>query len=273
MPIGIFDSGFGGLTVMKEIVRVLPQYDYVYLGDNARAPYGPRSFETIYKYTLQVVKWFFERDCALVILACNTASAKALRTIQQQDLPKLDPKRRVLGIIRPVTENANLFSQSKHIGILGTEGTVSSRSYVIEIQKFFPDLMVTQEACPMWVPLIENGEHESPGADYFVQKHIHRILQSDPLIDALVLGCTHYPLLMNKIKKYLPPHVKVISQGELVATSLAEYLQRHPEIEQRCEKNGQRVYYTTEAPETFNATANLFCDKPIQALHTSLEGY
>ncbi|MGC8803529.1 MAG: glutamate racemase [Bacteroidales bacterium] len=273
MPIGIFDSGFGGLTVMKEIVRQLPQYDYIYLGDNARAPYGPRSFETVYKYTLQAIKWFFEHDCALVILACNTASAKALRTIQQNDLPRMDPSRRVLGIIRPVTENANHFSQSKHIGILGTEGTVSSRSYVIEIQKFFPELKVTQEACPMWVPLVENGEHESDGADYFVEKHISHILQVDPQIDAIVLGCTHYPLLMNKIKKYLPGHVKVISQGEIVAESLAKYLQRHPEIESRCEKNGQRQYYTTESPEIFNGVANIFCDKPINAMRTSLEGY
>jgi glutamate racemase len=273
MPIGIFDSGFGGLTVMKEIVRRLPQYDYIYLGDNARAPYGPRSFDTVYKYTLQAVKWFFERDCALVILACNTASAKALRTIQQNDLPHIDPSRRVLGIIRPVTENANHFSKTKHIGILGTEGTVSARSYVIEIQKFFPDLSVTQEACPMWVPLVENGEYDSPGADYFVQKHINNILQADPQIDALVLGCTHYPLLMNKIKKYLPARVNVISQGEIVAASLADYLQRHPEIESRCEKNGRYVYYTTESPEVFNTTASHFCQEPIIALHTSLEGY
>jgi len=258
---------------MKEIVRLLPQYDYIYLGDNARAPYGPRSFTTIYKYTLQAVKWFFEHGCALVILACNTASAKALRTIQQNDLPRIDPSRRVLGIIRPVTENVNHFSKTKHIGILGTEGTVSSRSYVIEIHKFFPELTVSQEACPMWVPLVENGEHDGPGADYFVQKHINHILQADPRIDALILGCTHYPLLLNKIKQYLPAHVNVISQGEIVASSLVDYLQRHPEIECRCEKNGRRTYFTTESPEIFNVTASLFCDQPIHAIHTSLEGY
>ncbi|MCX7986920.1 MAG: glutamate racemase [Bacteroidales bacterium] len=273
MPIGIFDSGFGGLTVMKEIVRQLPQYDYIYLGDNARAPYGPRSFDTIYKYTLQAVKWFFAHDCALVILACNTASAKALRTIQQNDLPHIDPTRRVLGIIRPVTENVDHFTKSKHVGILGTQGTVSSKSYVIEIQKFFPELKVSQEACPMWVPLVENAEHEGPGADYFVQKHIHNILKTDPLIDTIILGCTHYPLLLSKIKKYIPSNIQVISQGEIVASSLADYLKRHPEIEMRCEKNGRRSYYTTESPDIFNNTASIFCDQPIEAMRTSLEGF
>ncbi len=273
MPIGIFDSGYGGLTVLESIIRELPQYDYLYLGDNARSPYGSRSFNTVYKYTLQAVKWFFERNCPLVILACNTASAKALRTIQQKDLPLLDPTRRVLGIIRPMAENVSQYTSTRHIGILATSGTVYSQSYVIEIQKLFPDIEVIQEACPMWVPLIENGEHESDGADYFVKKHLHNILDSNPLIDTLVLGCTHYPLLLNKIYQFLPRSVNVIPQGEIVAKSLADYLKRHPEIENRCEKNGQRWYYTTETAEIFTATANIFFHYPMEALHTSLEGY
>jgi glutamate racemase len=273
MPIGIFDSGFGGLTVMREIVKSLPQYDYIYLGDNARSPYGTRSFETIHKYTLQAVKWFFEHDCHLVILACNTASAKALRTIQQEDLPHLDPQRKVLGIIRPITENAKSFTKNLHMGILGTVGTVSSRSYPIEINKFYPDIIVTQEACPMWVPLVENGEYESPGADYFIKKHINKILSADPDIDALILACTHYPLLINKIKLYTPSYINIVSQGKIVAQSLITYFQRHPEIEKLCEKNSKRIYYTTESTEAFETVANFFWERPIQSIHTSLEKY
>ncbi|MBW2637188.1 MAG: glutamate racemase, partial [Deltaproteobacteria bacterium] len=231
-------SGYGGLTIMKEIVGELPDYDFIYLGDNARAPYGTRSFETVYKYTTEAVRWLFDRGCHLVILACNTASSKALRTIQQNDLPKIDPSRRVLGVLRPVTEQAGSFTKAGHIGILGTVGTVESQSYPIEIRKFFPDITVTQEACPLWVSLVENGEHESPGADYFIKKHIDTLLRKDPEIDALILGCTHYPLLIDKIRRFLPPSVEVVSQGTLVARSLADYLERHREIEARCSRSG-----------------------------------
>lgn len=273
MPIGIFDSGYGGLTIMKEIINELPQYDYLYLGDNARSPYGSRSFETVYKYTLQAVKWFFEHDCHLVILACNTASAKALRSIQQINLPVLAPERRVLGIIRPLSEAVGNYTKTNHIGILGTSGTVNSNSYPIEVNKFFPHVKVNQEACPIWVPLIESGEYDSPGADYFVKKHIDAILFSDPLIDTLVLGCTHYPLLIHKIKKYTPDHVQIISQGPIVAKSLANYLLRHPEIEQTCTKNATREYYTTESPANFDPLAQAFCNQSIQSKKTSLEKY
>ena len=216
-PIGIFDSGYGGLTVMKEILRVLPGYDYVYLGDNARAPYGSRSFETVYKYTLEAVRWFFNQNCPLVVLACNTASAKALRSIQQHDLPTLNPHARVLGVIRPTTEIIGNFSKSGKVGIVATSGTVNSESYLIEIEKFFPNLRVYQEACPMWVPLVENNEFDSPGADYFVKKHLDSLFSNDPGIDTLLLACTHYPLLMEKIKKFSGSNVKVLSQGEIVA--------------------------------------------------------
>ena len=263
--IGIFDSGFGGLTVLKEIVAALPQYNYTYLGDNARAPYGPRSFETIYKYSLQAVNWLFASGCPIVILACNTASAKALRTIQQNDLPHIAPDKRVLGVIRPVSEIVGDYTKSRHIGILGTSGTVNSKSYLIEIEKFFPDVTVVQEACPLWVPLIENNEHESEGADYFVKKHIQSILSKDSLIDTLVLGCTHYPLLKNKIEKFLPSHVKLISQGEIVAKSFVSYLDRHPELEEKCSKGGKIDIYTTENPEIFNAAATIFIGKSVNA--------
>lgn len=271
MPIGIFDSGFGGLTILKEILNKLPQYDYLYLGDNARSPYGSRSFDTVYKYVLQAVKWFFERDCHLVILACNTASAKALRSIQQIDLPVLAPERRVLGIIRPISEVIGNFTTSNHIAILGTTGTINSNSYVIEIEKFFPQIKVNQEACPMWVPLVENGEHNGPGADYFVKKHIDSILEVDSQIDTLVLGCTHYPLLLPKIKKFTPAHIQIISQGAIVAESLANYLRIHPEIETKCSKGGNREYYTTELPKNFDPLAEIFCNQVIRSKYTSLE--
>lgn len=263
--IGIFDSGYGGLTVLREIVNVLPAYNYTYLGDNARAPYGPRSFETVYKYTLQAVKWLFEKECPIIILACNTASAKALRTIQQTDLHKIAPDKRVLGVIRPVSEIIGKFTKSNHIGIFGTSGTINSNSYVLEIEKFFPHVQVFQEACPMWVPLIENNEHESEGADYFVKKHINSLLQKSSGIDALVLGCTHYPLLREKIENYLPGNIRIISQGEIVAQSFVDYLKRHPEIENKCDKNGKIDFYTTENPGIFNSPASLFFGNQIKA--------
>jgi glutamate racemase len=230
-PIGVFDSGYGGLTVLKEITAKLPQYDYIYLGDNARSPYGTRSFETVYEYTLQCVQWFFNQGCSLVILACNTASAKALRSIQQNDLAKIDESKRVLGVIRPTTEIIGQFTKTGIVGILGTNGTVISNSYPIEIEKFYPKVKVYQEACPMWVPLVENNEYNSPGADYFIQKNINSLLQQSADIDTILLACTHYPLLMEKIKKAVPAGVTVLSQGQIVADSLAEYLQNHPKME------------------------------------------
>lgn len=266
-PIGVFDSGYGGLTVLRELVRVLPQYDYLYLGDNARAPYGTRSFETVYHYTLECVRFLFDKGCHLVLLACNTASAKALRNIQQLDLPHLAPERRVLGVIRPTTEVIGSFTQTNHIGIFATVGTVASESYLVEIQKFFPAVKVHQEACPMWVPLIENGEYSSEGADYFVQKHVHQLLQNDPQIDAVLLGCTHYPLLINKIKKFLPPHIRIITQGEIVAKSLVDYLHRHPEIEQNCTKQTQRLFYTTDSTDTFDRQSAVFFGERVRSLH------
>ncbi len=255
---------------MKEIVKVLPEYDYIYLGDNARAPYGTRSFETVYKYSLQAVEWLFNKGCHLVILACNTASAKALRTIQQINIPKIATERRVLGVIRPVTECINQFTKSNHIGVLGTTGTVLSQSYPIEIAKFFPNIKVIQEACPLWVPLVESGEFESPGADYFIKKHIDKIMLSDPLIDALILGCTHYPLLINKIRKYVSDKVQIISQGEIVSKSLADYFQRHPEIETSCSKSGEYKFYTTDSPEIFTNYASIFFGQQVKSEHLTL---
>jgi len=257
-PIGIFDSGFGGLTVLREIEALLPEYDYIYLGDNARTPYGNRSFSTVYTYTLQAVKWFFQQKCPLVILACNTASAKALRTIQQTWLPDHAPDKRVLGVLRPVTEYAGTVSESGHIGIFGTRGTVDSGSYVIELEKYFPGIKVTQEACPMWVPLVENGEAESDGADYFIRQHIERLFDKDPAIDTVVLGCTHYPLLQKKIEAFLPEEITVISQGTIVADRLKDYLFRHPEIERVCSKSGTRQFHSTEKPEVFERSAENF---------------
>lgn len=270
-PIGVFDSGYGGLTVLKEIVNKLPQYDYVYLGDNARAPYGNRSFDTVYHYTLQCVEWFFKQGCSLVILACNTASAKALRTIQQNDLPRIAPAKRVLGVIRPTSEIIGTFSETKSVGILATNGTVSSNSYPIEIEKFFPGIKVYQEACPMWVPLVENNEHESNGADFFVKKNLHNIFEKGERIDVLLLACTHYPLLKNKIEQHIPLGVKLLSQGEIVATSLEHYLQRHPEIENQCSRTGQRQFYTTDSTEDFDSHATVFFGEAVQARHLDLE--
>jgi glutamate racemase len=264
-PIGVFDSGYGGLTVLKEIIQQLPQYDYIYLGDNARSPYGTRSFETVYSYTLQCVEWFFKQGCSLVILACNTASAKALRTIQQIDLPRLGLHKRVLGVIRPTTEMVGRISFTNCVGILGTVGTVASLSYPLEIAKFFPSIKVYQEACPLWVPLIENNEHNNPGADYFVQQHINAIFSACSDIDVLVLACTHYPLLESKIKKHLPKNVSLLCQGAVVAKQLANYLHRHPSIEKKCSKEGKRLFYTTDSATQFSNMATLFLQSVVEA--------
>jgi len=264
-PIGVFDSGFGGLTVLKDMERVLPGYDFLYLGDNARAPYGNRSFEIVHTYTLEAVRWLFLQGCPLVILACNTASAKALRTIQQTDLPQIAPGRRVLGVIRPVTERVGTLTQSRHIGILATAGTVESQSYVIEINKYFPDVTVVQEACPMWVPLVENNEFDSEGADYFVKQHMERLLDADSRIDTVILGCTHYPLLQRKIRHFLPREIQFVSQGEIVAKSLADYLDRHPEIAGACSQQGKRDFYTSEAAPVFDRSATIFYGRPIRS--------
>lgn len=269
-PIGVFDSGYGGLTVLKEIENVLPEYDFLYLGDNARAPYGTRSFETVYEYTLQAVKTLFAQGCHLVVLACNTASAKALRTIQQKDLPKIAPHKRVLGVIRPTTELIGNYSKSGYVGVLGTSGTVSSGSYLVEIEKFFPNLHVYQQACPMWVPLIENNEIENEGADFFIKKYVEQLVEQEPKIDTIILGCTHYPIIVQKIKKYLPPHVQLVSQGPIVAASLKDYLVRHPELEKNCSKNSRRDFFTTDLPETFDKSATLFYGKEIKSKHLSV---
>lgn len=256
--------------MLRSVVDALPQYDYLYLGDNARSPYGTRSFDTVYRYTLQCVKWLLAQNCPLIILACNTASAKALRSIQQNDLHKLDPKARVLGVIRPTTEIIGQHTQTKNIGVLATRGTVQSDSYKIEIEKFFPDVHIEQEACPMWVPLVENNEHQSQGADYFVRQHVQNILQRNKAIDTLLLACTHYPLLKDKIEKHLPPHVKLLSQGEIVAHSLQNYLRRHPETETRLSTTGQRHFYTTDATDDFNAKASVFFGEAVQSSHVDL---
>jgi glutamate racemase len=258
-PIGVFDSGYGGLTILSEFLRDLPEYDYYYLGDNARSPYGPRSFETVYIYTLQAVKKLFEMGCHLVILACNTASAKALRTIQQNDLPKLDPDRRVLGVIRPSVESIGNFTKTGHIGILGTQGTVLSNSYPLEIKKIFPEIQVFQQACPMLVPLVENNEHTKAGADYFIKQYIDSLLCQDDKIDTIILGCTHYPLLFERIRYYAPNHIKIVPQGKIIAGSLKDYLLRHQEMNEKCTKNGKRWFYTTESTGTFIELAQIFC--------------
>ena len=269
-PIGVFDSGYGGLTVLKEIVNKLPAYDYIYLGDNARAPYGNRSFDTVYHYTLQCVKWFFKQGCSLVILACNTASAKALRTIQQVDLPKIDPHKRVLGVIRPTTEIIGNYSETGSVGILATNGTVASNSYPVEIAKFFPDLKVYQEACPMWVPLIENNEHHGNGAEFFIKKNLHRLFDKGETIDVVLLACTHYPLIRDTIEQHLPVDVKLLSQGEIVANGLADYLMRHPEIESVCSKGGGRLFYTTDSTEDFDNHATVFFGEAVKSNHLDL---
>ena len=269
-PIGVFDSGFGGLTVLKEIVKQLPDYDYLYLGDNARAPYGSRSFETVYEYTLECVKQLFAMDCELVILACNTASAKALRNIQQKYLPEIATEKRVLGVIRPTTEVVGKLSRTGHVGILGTTGTITSNSYPIEIAKFYPNMVVHQEACPMWVPIVENNEIESDASDIFIRKNLENLLSKDKNIDTIILGCTHYPLLMTKIKQHLPDTIKLVSQGEIVAESLVEYLKRHDELEQKCTKGGSIDFFTTDSSENFDSAASMFYGKPVKSSHLEL---
>ena len=267
MKIGVFDSGYGGLTILKEIRKRLPKYDYLYLGDNARNPYGSRSFEIVYEFTLQAVKALFERGCHLVVLACNTASAKALRSIQQNDLADIDPSKRVLGVIRPTVEVLPQFSQSRHVGLLATPGTVKSKSYSLELQKLAPEMKITEHACPMWVPIVENNEIDSPGAQYFIKKELNTLMTEDPEIDTIVLGCTHYPLMIEQIKKYIPEQVKVLCQGPLVADSLADYLNRHPEIETRLSTTASVTYLTTEHTEKFDSLGSIFLGKPVNS-HT-----
>ncbi len=269
-PIGVFDSGYGGLTILRDIRRRLPQYDYIYLGDNARAPYGPRSFDVVYRFTLEAVRYLFAQGCPLVILACNTASAKALRTIQQQDLPEIDPERRVLGVIRPTVECLADISTGGNIGVLGTYGTVRSGSYDMEIAKLHPSFTTTSQACPMWVPLVENHEADSPGADYFVEKYIDALFSRRADIDTILLACTHFPLLYDKIRSHTPQAVRVVCQGEIVADSLADYLTRHPEMESRCHKGGTCRYLTTENPESFSSLASIFLDSPVEVNHIDL---
>lgn len=266
-PIGIFDSGYGGLTILSEIRKALPEYDYIYLGDNARTPYGTRSYEVVYKYTLESVKKLFELGCHLVILACNTASAKALRTIQQVDLPQIDPERRVLGVIRPTVEQIGRRTISKSVGLLATTGTVQSLSYPIEIQKIDSDIKVYSQACPMWVPLIENNEHKAAGANYFIQKYVYELLNQDASIDQIILGCTHYPLIKTEIENILPDKIGIITQGEIVAASLKEYLNRHKEIDIKCTKGGNIAYFTTESPEKFSSSAAIFLKQEIDCKH------
>jgi len=266
-PIGIFDSGYGGLTVLSDIRKCLPQYDYLYLGDNARAPYGTRSFDVVYDYTLEAVNELFDRGCSLVILACNTASAKALRTIQQNDLPQIAPNKRVLGVIRPSAEILGSLTKSKHVGILATEGTVKSNSYQLELQKFSPDLVVNQYSCPMWVPIIENNRHNSEGGKLFIQQNVQGLLDKDPLIDTLLLGCTHYPLVKRYLESILPSTISVISQGKIVAESLVNYLARHPEIEKECSKNSSLHFLTSENTLVFNEKASVFFNGKVDSEH------
>jgi glutamate racemase len=271
-PIGIFDSGYGGLTVFRSIADKLPQYDYYYLGDNARAPYGNRSFETVYDYTLECVRWFFDMGCPLVILACNTASAKALRTIQQKDLPGIGADKRVLGVIRPTAEIIATFTSTNKVGVLGTKGTVSSGSYPIEIKKYAPEIEVYQQACPLWVPFIENGEYQNDGIDYYIQKDLERLFAQSDQIDTVLMACTHYPLLESRIRKFLPEGVKLIGQGPIVADSIADYLQRHPEMEERISKGGNKSFFTTDATADFEEHATQFFGEAIIAHHLHLEG-
>lgn len=270
-PIGVFDSGYGGLTILKQMRSRLPQYDYLYLGDNARTPYGSRSFEIVYEFTLQAVRKLFEMGCHLVILACNTASAKALRSIQMNDLPQMDPARRVLGVIRPTVEIIDELTQTRHVGILATSGTILSESYPLEVHKLFPDITVCGQACPMWVPLVENGEADSEGADYFVKKYIHQLLMKDASIDAVVLGCTHYPLLLPKIRAYMPERIRIISQGEYVAASLENYLHRHPEMECKLTRASSCRFLTTEAVNKFCDSATLFLNHSVEVEHVQIE--
>lgn len=270
-PIGVFDSGYGGLTILSKVRELLPQYDYLYLGDNARSPYGSRSFEVVYEFTLQAVEKLFEMGCHLVILACNTASAKALRTIQMNNLPRLDENRRVLGVIRPTVETIGGMTRSRHVGVLATAGTIKSESYPMEIKKLYPDIEVSGKACPMWVPLVENGEADAAGADYFVKKYITELIGQDDSIDTVILGCTHYPLLLPKIKTYMPDNIQIVSQGELVAHSLKDYLHRHPEMDAKCTQQGSCRYFTTEAEDKFAESASYFLNEKINVQRISLE--
>lgn len=269
-PIGVFDSGYGGLTVLKEIREKLPEYDFLYLGDNARAPYGSRSFDVIYQYTWQAVQALFDRDCSLVILACNTASAKALRSIQRIKLPELYPDRRVLGVIRPSTEELDKHTKTKHVGVLGTDGTIRSNSYQIELGKFAPDLVVNQHSCPMWVPLIENNQFDTPGGVYFIQSDLVSLMEKDPKIDTILLACTHYPILLEQLQRLLPTHIEVLAQGKIVAESLADYLERHPEMETLCSKGGTVRYLTTENAKDFSEKASMLMNDQIEAEHLTL---
>lgn len=269
--IGVFDSGYGGLTILRDLMKTMPQYDYLYLGDNARAPYGSRSFDVVYRYTLDAVKELFSRGCPLVILACNTASAKALRSIQQNDLPGIDPSRRVLGVIRPTVEILGDVSRSGHIGVLGTPGTVASHSYLLETHKLFPDMTVTEQGCPLLAAIVENSEADGDGADYFVKKYIEQLMARDPEIDTFVLACTHYPLLINKIRRYAPEGVKILQQGGLVADSLKDYLRRHPEMDCRLSRGGSVEFLTSENTAKFDELASLFTDHPVKSRHCPLD--
>lgn len=270
-PIGVFDSGYGGLTILSKIREALPDYDYIYLGDNARTPYGTRSFEIVYEFTLQAVNKLFEMGCHLVILACNTASAKALRTIQMNNLPDIDPSRRVLGVIRPTVECIGSITQTRHVGVLATAGTIKSESYPLEIHKLFPDIKVSGEACPMWVPLVENNEANSKGTDFFIRKYINNLLAKDGQIDTIILGCTHYPLLLPKIQQFVPQSMKVVAQGEYVAASLKDYLYRHPEMDRKCTRGGSCSFCTTEAEDKFIESASTFLNQDITVQRISLE--
>ncbi len=269
-PIGIFDSGLGGLTILDGIRHRMPQYDFIYLGDNARAPYGTRSFDVVYQFTLQAVRKLFSMGCPLIILACNTASAKALRSIQHNYLPQTFPDRRVLGVIRPTAEIVGTLTHTNHIGILATEGTIRSESYNLEIQKLYPATTVVGQACPMWVPLVENGEYDKPGADYFVRDSIQKLLNADPQIDTVILGCTHYPLLLQKIRQYTPEGITLVPQGKYIAESLEDYLQRHRDMEQSLTKGGTCQYFTTESSEKFRESASLFLHESIKVAHITL---
>ena len=268
-PIGIFDSGYGGLTVFEEVQNALPEYDYLYFGDNARAPYGSRSFDVVYEFTLEAVKFLFDQGCPLVVLACNTASAKALRTIQQNDLPKLGQDKRVLGVIRPSTEEIGSMSKSRHVGVLGTSGTVQSQSYLIELKKFAPDIHVSQHACPMWVPLIENEKHHHDAGVQFIEEDVQALLKKDPLIDTIILACTHYPVIEEKIRQIAGKHINVVSQGPIVAEKLEQYLRAHPEMDEKLSKNAQREFYSSESSEVFDEKAARFLGYPIQSKHHS----
>ncbi|MDV6195083.1 glutamate racemase [Bacteroides hominis] len=270
-PIGVFDSGYGGLTILSKIREALPDYDYIYLGDNARTPYGTRSFEIVYEFTLQAVNKLFEMGCHLVILACNTASAKALRTIQMNNLPDIDLSRRVLGVIRPTVECIGSITQTRHVGVLATAGTIKSESYPLEIHKLFPDIKVSGEACPMWVPLVENNEANGEGTDFFIRKYIHNLLAKDGQIDTIILGCTHYPLLLPKIQQFVPQSMKVVAQGEYVAASLKDYLYRHPEMDRKCTRGGSCSFCTTEAEDKFIESASTFLNQDITVQRISLE--